>query len=385
MRIGVLCHSGIGGSVRIATALASELAHCGHSVHVMARTPPVADWLNGNGVLVHSLLPAEDRGCTVDLKLDWGGNEEADFCAMVADVIRAESLEVLHAHYAVPFVHVAARLVHELGDSAPVTIATLHGTDVSVHGREPDERRRLTESLRRLAAITTVSDDHARLAGRLFALAEPPVVIPNFVNLQRFRPAVSPHHDRPRIAHVSNFRRVKDPRSLTQIFLAIRERIDAELWLIGDGPTLPALMASLSEAGAESSVRSFGATMDVGAIMRQADVLLMTSVAESFCLAAAEAMACGLPVVATRVGGIGEVVEDGETGHLFAVGDHASAAAAIVELLERPLLRRRLGTAARRRAARFTPERIVPLYAELYRTLVGSQRRATLGARAQSV
>jgi L-malate glycosyltransferase len=199
------------------------------------------------------------------------------------------------------------------------------------------------------------------------------LVIPNFIDVSRFRPTQSPHRDRPRIAHVSNFRGVKDPRSLARVFLAVRERIDAELWLIGDGPRLPALSEMLSDA--EDAVRSFGATANVAPILRETDLLLMTSVAESFCVAAAEAMACGIPVVATRVGGLAEVVGDGRAGHLYPVGAHAAIVDAVVELLARPLRRRRAGIAARRQAARFACERIVPLYERLYGNLIDGGER----------
>jgi N-acetyl-alpha-D-glucosaminyl L-malate synthase BshA len=368
MRVGLLCHSGIGGSVRIACTLASELARRGHSVHVMAHRPPVADWLKDSGVFLHTLLPANGR-LPIGLKVEWSNNEQAEFRSLVAGVARRERLQVLHAHYAVPFAHIAASLAR-LGDSGPVTVATLHGTDVSVHGREPAQRRLLSESLRAIAAVTTVSHDHARLARHLFALRETPLVIPNFIDISRFKTAQSPHSGRPRIVHVSNFRSVKSPRSLGHVFLAVRERIDAELWLVGDGPSLSALREMLHEARAVGAVRFFGATTDVATILCEADLLLMTSVSESFCLAAAEAMACGLPVVATRVGGLSEVVSDGTTGHLFPVGAHAEATDAVAELLARPWLRRRAGSAARRQAARFACERIVPRYERLYRDLV---------------
>jgi L-malate glycosyltransferase len=375
MRVGILCHNGIGGSVRIACTLATELARRGHSVHVIARRPPVADWLKDSGVFVHTLLPAVNGRLPVGLDVDWSNDEQAEFRALAAGVARGERLQVLHAHYGVPFAHVVASLARGLGESGPVTIATLHGTDVSIHGREPGQRQLLSESLRSLAAVTTVSHDYAGLARHLFALREPPLVIPNFIDVSRFRPTQSPHRDRPRIAHVSNFRGVKDPRSLARVFLAVRDRIDAELWLIGDGPRLPALSEMLSEAGAENAVRSFGATANVAPILRETDLLLMTSVAESFCVAAAEAMACGIPVVATRVGGLAEVVGDGRAGHLYPVGAHAAIVDAVVELLARPLRRRRAGIAARRQAARFACERIVPLYERLYGNLIDGGER----------
>jgi N-acetyl-alpha-D-glucosaminyl L-malate synthase BshA len=382
MRVGLLCHSGIGGSVRIACTLASELAQRGHSVHVIAHRPPVADWLKDSGVFLHTLLPPANGSLPAGLKVDWSSDEQSEFRSLVASVARSERLQILHAHYAVPFAHVAASLARGLGESGPVTVATLHGTDVSIHGREPAQRRLLGESLRALAAVTTVSHDHARLARHLFALLEPPLVIPNFIDITRFKPTQSPHRDRPRVVHVSNFRGVKDPRSLAHVFLAVRERIDAELWLVGDGPSLPALREMLSEARAEDAVRFFGATTDVARILREADLLLMTSVVESFCVAAAEAMASGLPVVATRVGGVAEVVGDGTSGHLFPVGAHAPAADAVAELLARPSLRRRVGSAARRQAARFASERIVPRYERLYQDLVDRGEREDRPARA---
>jgi L-malate glycosyltransferase len=370
MRVGILCHSGIGGSVRIACTLASELAERGHRVHVVAQRPPVTDWLRESGVSVHSLLPPVNGGLPVGLKVDWRPDEQAEFRSLVAAVAHNERLQVLHAHYAVPFAHVAASLARELGQSGPVTVTTLHGTDVSIHGREPSQRRLLSESLRGLAAVTTVSHDHARLARHLFALPESPLVIPNFIDTTQFKPTRSPHAGRPRIAHVSNFRSVKDPRSLAHVFLAVRERIDAELWLVGDGPSLPALREMVSEARAEGAVRFLGATTDVAPILREADLLLMTSVVESFCVAAAEAMACGIPVVAPRVGGLAEVVNDGTTGHLFPVGAHAEAVDAVVELLARPSLRRRAGKAARQEVGRYASKSIVPRYERLYRELV---------------
>jgi len=372
MRVGLLCHSGIGGSVRIATGLASGLSRRGHRVHVLARTPPAFDSLGESGVYLHTLLPAPDRDPPGALEVGWSSDEQAAFRSLVADVARAERLDVLHAHYAVPFAHVAASLVRSLGHDSPVAVATLHGTDVSIHGREPRRRRLLSEDLRVLGAITSVSRHHARLARQVLGLGGLPVVIPNFVDLTRFRPARFRRQGRSRIVHVSNFRGVKDPASLARVFLAVRERIDAELWLIGDGPGLPVVEAMLAEAGESDAVRSFGVTTDVAPILREADLLLMTSYAESFCLAAAEAMACGIPVVATRVGGISEVVGDGATGQLFPAGDHESAAEAVVELLASPLLRRKLGGAARKRATRFAPDRVVPIYEALYQDLLGA-------------
>ena len=335
----------------------------------------MADWLKDSGVFVHTLLPAVNGGLPVGLDVEWSNDEQAEFRALVAGVARGERLQVLHAHYGVPFAHVAASLARGLGESGPVTVATLHGTDVSIHGRQPGQRRLLSESLRALTAVSHRLTRPRRPRAPSLRPARTALGDPELHRRQPIQADAVPHRDRPRIVHVSNFRRVKDPRSLAQVFLAVRERIDAELWLIGDGPTLPALREMLSEAGAGDAVRSLGATADVAPILRETDLLLMTSVAESFCVAAAEAMACGIPVVAHPGGWSRRGGRRWNDRPPFPVGAHAAIADAVVELLSRPRLRRRAGSAARRQAARFACERIVPLYERLYRDLVDRAER----------
>jgi len=255
-------------------------------------------------------------------------------------------------------------------------IGTLHGTDVSTVGRDPVRGPDLARTLARLDALTTVSASHAALATRLFGLSTPPLVIPNFVDLATFKPA---RHrpgageslpPRPRIAHVSNFRPVKDPQSMARIFLEIRKEMDAELWLIGEGPEMPAVRSILQQAGAEKDVRYWGLHGDVAHTLAQTHLLLMTSLSESFCLAALEAMACGVPVLAPRVGGLPEVVLPGVTGWLFPPGDQATAVRLAVTLLSDQAQRDAMSAAAVRHAARFGHEQVVPIYEDLYARLL---------------
>jgi N-acetyl-alpha-D-glucosaminyl L-malate synthase BshA len=264
--------------------------------------------------------------------------------------------------------------VARLGSAAPVTVGTLHGTDVTVFGRQRSAPA-LATRLSATDALTTVSHSHARLATRLFGLPCPPLVIPNFVCLDRF-PPVAPlpaaHGRRPRIAHVSNLRPVKRPGAMARIFAGVRRRADAELWLVGDGDGRAAVDKILRRAGAERDVVRFGLRFDVEAILPHADALLVTSRSESFSLAALEAAACALPVVAPRVGGLPDVVRDKVTGLLHRPGDDRAAARALVGLLADPELRARMGIAARARATELSAAAVVPRYEDLYAGLLAA-------------
>jgi L-malate glycosyltransferase len=389
MRIGMMCLSGVGGSARVATQLAVQLARRGHRVHLFARTTPVGAEIQAQGVALHTVIPdLEAHIHPASLYLDWQPADLDVFLSHILNVVATEGLDVLHFHYAVPFALLAAQVRCRLRKAAPLLIGTLHGTDVSTVGRDPVRGPDLARTLTRLDALTTVSASHADLATRLFRLATPPLVIPNFVDLATFRPAKhrpgvgEPLPARLRIAHVSNFRPVKDPQSMARIFLEIRKQIDAELWLIGEGPEMPAVRSILQQAGAEGDVRYWGLHGDVAHILAQTHLLLMTSLSESFCLAALEAMACGVPVLAPRVGGLPEVVLPGVTGWLYPPGDQATAVRLAVSLLSDQARHDAMSAAAARHAARFGYEQVVPLYEDLYvRLLTRRSRRIPMAVR----
>jgi glycosyltransferase involved in cell wall biosynthesis len=171
--------------------------------------------------------------------------------------------------------------------------------------------------------------------------------------------------------HVSNFRPVKRPIDVARIFIGLRRTMDAELWLVGEGQQMRETMALLHAAGFADDVRHFGLRNDVGHLVRRADLKVVTSDAESFCLAALEAMACGVPVLATRVGGIPEVVEDGKTGLLYTPGKIPEAVALAKAILAHPRRHREMSVAAVRRAAHFGVAKAASAYERLYLQLQG--------------
>lgn len=350
--------------------LAERLAERGHRVHLFARTAPLGRSSFGPGVTFHGLVPG--RPVLHHLEVRWTPAEMASLADRVVAVTRIEGLDVLHVHYAVPFARLGAEIHRRLDGRAPRLLATLHGTDVTVHGAHPTAGPALARQLGRFDTLTTVSRSHARLAVQTLELSREPLVIPNFVDLTRFRPLRSGDRNghRPVVIHVSNFRRVKDPEAVARVFVRLRREVDAELWLVGDGEEMGAVLARLSAAGLSRDVRRFGLHGQVERVLPYADVLLVTSRTESFCLVALEAAACGVPVVAPRVGGLPEVVTEGKTGELFQRGDDDAAARLVARLLRDRSRRTAMGTAAASGARRFRNEAIVPRYEALYRNLV---------------
>jgi N-acetyl-alpha-D-glucosaminyl L-malate synthase BshA len=372
LRVGLLCHRGVGGSTRIAVDLGNALAGRGHTVHLFARTLPLGLATFARGVRFHPLLAGDGHAPpTASLDASWSDPDLHLLVDRITAVANSSGLDVLHFHYAMPFAWVAADAVHRLGDTAPRLVGTLHGTDVSVHGRS-SKGLSLARALARADRLTTVSNNHVQLATRTFSLSRPPDLIPNFVDLQRFRPIESrldqtrPH----RIVHVSNFRPVKDPTSVVRVFARVRRELDAELWLVGDGEGMPAVRSAVRKDRLDHHVRFFGLHPAVEQVLPHADLLLLTSRYESYCLAALEAAACGVPAVAPRVGGLPEVVVHGRTGVLFRGGDEHEAARAVVKVLDDSQARIRMRREAVKRAGRLSAVHMVPRYEQLYRELV---------------
>ncbi|MFF3159414.1 glycosyltransferase [Streptomyces sp. NPDC057910] len=368
LSIAMMCHSGYGGSVRVAVELSRALTTLGHEVHLLSRSHPPGV-LPGGGLTVHTL---DARPPTAELDPEWSACEIARFGEMACGVVRRHRIDLLHFHYALPFIWVMRAIRSTLGNAAPPVVGTLHGTDVSASGRMPSAlRTKVSRALREATVLTTVSRDHARLAAAAYGVSAR--VIPNFVDLEEFRPGPA-HPWPPRIAHVSNFREVKQPESMARIAGKVLERAEGELWLIGDGARMPVAEAVLTGHAAAGRVRHWGLRPAVAGLLGRTDVLLVTSGAESFSLASLEAMACAVPVVAPRVGGVPELVQDGATGYLFDPGDEEAAARHLLALVTNPELRAQMGQAGRATASAFCTSSIVPAYDLLYSETVERSR-----------
>lgn len=371
MRIGVTCYPTYGGSGVVATELGMALGRRGHEVHFITYSQPFR--LQGADLNVHFH--------EVEV-LTYPVFEHSPYAialaAKMTEVARGVGLDLLHVHYAIPHAVSAYLARAVLGGRGPRIVTTLHGTDITLVGNDRSLYPITRFALEQSDGITCVSRYLARTTRETFALTRPPEVIPNFVDTARFRrdgaacvrERFAPRGER-LLMHLSNFRRLKRVPDVVRIFHRIRRRLPARLLLVGDGQDRPAALDLAAELGLEKDVVFLGKQEDVSQLFCVADLFLLPSAEEAFGLAALEALSSGVPVIATNVGGIPEVVAHGETGLLFPVGDVEGMARGALELLEDEARMARARSAARARAVTLFDERlIVPRYEAYYRAVL---------------
>ncbi|HVU50533.1 MAG TPA: N-acetyl-alpha-D-glucosaminyl L-malate synthase BshA [Polyangia bacterium] len=372
LSIGVACFSTFGGSGVVAAEVATALARRGHRVHVFSDAPPGR--LQGGAVFHRVSAPAYPQ-LGHDLYT-------LALASSIIDVARTVGLDLVHAHYALPHA-VSAELARQVREAeapgrAPLVVTTLHGTDTTLVGIDPTFRPLTRFAVASSDAVTVPSAWLAEATRRNLELPAgfPIDVVPNFVDTARFAPA--PAAAPPFLVHVSNFRPLKRVGDVVRIFARVRAGRAVRLRLIGDGPERAAVEALARELGVAGDVELVGEREDLPALLAGAAAFLLPSETESFGLAALEALAAGVPVVASRVGGLPEVVRDGEDGFLHAVGEVAAMAASAARLLDDAALRARLGAAARARAvAHFRAEPAVDRYEAVYARVLGRAGAAT--------
>jgi N-acetyl-alpha-D-glucosaminyl L-malate synthase BshA len=373
LRVGIVCYPTLGGSGVVATELASALADLGHETHLFTYAKPHRE---AKGVCCH----------IVDVVayplLRYPPYDLALASAIVDFVEHVHPLDLLHVHYAVPHAISAFLAKAMLGNSSFATVTTLHGTDISVVGSDPAYATVTRFGLEKSDGVTAVSESLRRETEALLRIQRPIEVIPNFVDGEVFQPRARAAGAPPRLAHASNFRSVKRPLDVIRIFAKIRREIPARLSLIGDGPELAGALELAKNLGIEEAIDVLGPIAVPAAEIAAADVLLLPSELESFGLSALEALACGVPVVASNIGGIPEVVDHGRTGYLCALGDVDAMAGAALSLLRDPARRASFAAEGREAAlSRFSEAAVVDRYVRLYRATI--ERRAVVGCQGQ--
>ena len=373
MRIGMVCYASVGGSGVVATELAKALADRDHEVHLISSDTPFR-WQGGVPRL------AFHRVTIPSYPLFREPQYLLALANSIAHITDEQQLDIVHAHYAVPHA-TAAYLAAQMLASAhrpihPRTVTTLHGTDITLVGSDRSYAWAVGFSIERSDIVTAVSqslkDDTIASLGINHAID----VIPNFLDCgeykRRFDSSVRAAVVRPGteavIVHMSNFRPVKRVGAVLEIFRAVRRHIDARLLLIGDGPDRPAIERQAEEYGLSEDVLFVGEERDPVRWLSIADLFLLPSAQESFGLAALEAMACEVPVIASDVGGLPEIVQSGVTGYACPPDAVDEMAERAVELLRSPDRRRAMGQAAAEMVRTYyCTDRIVPLYEAAYR------------------
>ncbi|GAB4092721.1 N-acetyl-alpha-D-glucosaminyl L-malate synthase BshA [Flaviaesturariibacter terrae] len=368
MRIGIVCYPTFGGSGVLATELGKALAQKGHQVHFITYQQPVR--LTG---FIPNIFYHEVQVPTYPL-FDYPPYETALASTMV-DVIKNNHLQLLHVHYAIPHAsaaYMARQILAEEGIHIPV-ITTLHGTDITLVGRDKMYEPVVTFSINQSDAITAVSQNLKDETFKHFKIKKPIHVIHNFVDVARFqrkpidafRRVIAPNNERI-LLHASNFRKVKRVQDVVRIFANVIKEIPAKLLFVGDGPERATAEDLSRQLGVCDEIRFVGKQEQMEDILAIADLFLLTSEYESFGLAALEAMAAGVPVISTNAGGLGEIMIEGETGYMGAIGDVDTMSRRAVEILSDDERLQQFKRNALEHAHRFDINNVIPLYEQLY-------------------
>ena len=371
--IGIICYPTQGGSGIVATELGLELAARGHQVHFISyRKPFRLDRIYPN-TFFHQVEVNE-------YPLFEYPPYSLSLTSKIVEVATRFGLDLIHAHYAIPHAASAWMAQQMLPPGSLPLICTLHGTDITLVGQDPGYLPVTRFTLGHSQALTAVSDFLVAETHRVFGAELPVQRVYNFVDTEEFQPLRSLELRRGFadpgervLLHVSNFRPVKRVPDVVEVFARLARRHPMRLILAGLGPERNAAKEQVQALGLAERVHFIGNQESIVDLLSVSDLFLLPSQTESFGLAALEAMSCGVPVLASRVGGLPELVEDGVNSFLCPTGDVAAFTEQAARLLEDDTLYRRVSAAARDTAVeRFAIERILPQYLDLYeRVLAG--------------
>ena len=372
MKIGIVCYPTFGGSGVLATELGLGLAKKGHEVHFITYRTPFRLTAFQENVFYHEVSD-------LNYPLFEYAPYETALASKMVDVVLHEDLDILHVHYAVPHASVAymaKKILLQRGKYIPI-VTTLHGTDITLVGRDPAMAPVVSFSIDKSDGVTAVSHALKQQTLDTFEISNDIKVIHNFIDLKRFKrqnkqhfkQAIAPNGERIFI-HVSNFRAVKRVDDVIKMFNIVSKEISATLLMIGDGPERYKMEALCREMALCEKIRFLGKQEAVEELLAISDIFVMPSENESFGLAALEAMACEVPVISSDVGGIPEVNIDGVTGYISEVGDIESMAKNALSILKTEEELDKFRAAALEQAKKFSINHILPQYEEYYQEII---------------
>jgi len=377
MKIGIVCYPTFGGSGVVATELGKGLASKGHEVHFITYNKPARLDFFLENLYYHEVSISQYP------LFDFPPYESA-LASKLVDVVRFEKLDVLHVHYAIPHAsaaYLAKQILKTYGINIPV-VTTLHGTDITLVGKDKTFKPVVTFSINESDGVTTVSENLKSQTLESFDITRDIKVIPNFIDLTRFvsknrehfKKAIAPGNERI-LVHTSNFRKVKNTQDVVRIFHQVSQTIPSKLLMVGDGPERSNAEELSRQLGISNSVRFLGKQDAVEEILSVSDLFLMPSSSESFGLAALEAMACRVPIISTNIGGLPELNEQGVTGFLSNVGDIEEMSKHAIHILEDCNRLEHFKQAAYEHAQKFEISKILPLYEEYYEEAISNSKK----------
>ncbi len=379
MKIGIVCYPTFGGSGVVATELGKALAKEGHQVHFITYTQPARlDFFNENVYYHEVTIPT--------YPLFQYAPYELALASKMVNVVRYEKLDLLHVHYAIPHAsaaYMAKQILKTYGIHIPV-VTTLHGTDITLVGKDTSFEPVVTFSINESDGVTAVSADLRKDTYKQFEIRREIEVIPNFIDLERFRKqkkehfktAIAPHNEKILI-HTSNFRKVKRMDDVVRVFAEVHKQIPSKLLLVGDGPERAFIEKMCRQLGISDDVRFLGKLEAIEEVLSVCDLFLMPSEKESFGLAALEAMACEVPVISSNTGGLPELNVNGVSGFLSNVGDVDDMVKNALFILQDDNLPK-FKTQAKERAAEFDISTILPRYETYYQRIIEESKASNL-------
>jgi N-acetyl-alpha-D-glucosaminyl L-malate synthase BshA len=368
MKIAIVCYPTFGGSGVVATELGIALSKRGHEIHFVTYKQPVRLALLNEKIHFHEVnVP--------DYPLFHYQPYELALSSKLVRIVKKYKIDILHVHYAIPHAYagyMAKEMLKQDGIYLPM-VTTLHGTDITLVGSHPFYRPAVSFSINNSDIVTSVSESLKRDTLRLFDISREIDVVPNFIDLNTASGGFTDcqrelmANDEERIiTHISNFRKVKRIEDVIEVFHRVQLELPAKLLMVGEGPEREGAELLVKELGIQDKVRFLGNSNEIDKILCFSDLFLLPSEAESFGLAALEAMVNEVPVVSSNAGGIPEVNIDGVTGYLSNVGNIADMAQNAIRILQDDATLKTFKRNAKREAAKFDIQNVVPLYEELY-------------------
>ncbi|WP_221565170.1 N-acetyl-alpha-D-glucosaminyl L-malate synthase BshA [Alkalihalobacillus sp. TS-13] len=372
LKIGITCYPTIGGSGVVATELGKMLAKEGHDIHFITSSIPFRLEKFYHNIHFHEVEVNQYsvfRYPPYDLTL----------ASKMAEIAERENLDLLHVHYAVPHAICAYLAKQMVGENLKI-VTTLHGTDITVLGYDPSLSELIRFGIEKSDSVTAVSKSLIEQTKVLFGTEKEIDCVYNFIDEEIYQRKHNPElrskygieQDEKVLIHVSNFRSVKRVPDVVRTFHKVRQKHPAKLLLIGDGPELTVACRLSKELGLQEDVLILGKQENIAELFSISDVKLLLSEKESFGLVLLEAMACGVPVIGTNIGGIPEVIDEGRTGYICEVGNIEQIAARTLEILQDEELHREMSlNAVEHVQNHFHSKMILNDYLEVYAKTLG--------------
>ena len=369
MNIAIVCYPTFGGSGVVATELGLALSKRGHHIHFITYNLPVRlEALNDPNIHFHEVnVP--------DYPLFKYQPYELALSSRLVDVVKANKIDVLHVHYAIPHAYaayMAKKMLQDSGIQIPI-VTTLHGTDITLVGSHPFYKPAVTFSINHSDRVTAVSESLKQDTLRLFDIKKNINVIPNFIDTEKIKLKGKPcersllaEKEEKILTHISNFRPLKRIMDVISIFEGVQPKIKSKLMMVGEGPEKKRAIQYVNEKGLEEQVLFLGNSNEIDKILCYSDLFLLPSEKESFGLSALEAMAHGVPIISSDAGGIPEVNKHGKTGYLSKIGDTESMTLNALSLLQNESLHKSFKRQAEQQAEKFNLESVVNQYESIY-------------------